>query len=80
MHEKTNVEPVPPLQLWGGLECTVNRVRDQFFNQLDRNGHGQRDDDIARFASLGIRAIRYPILWESTAPDGPASVGPTGAC
>ncbi|HZV64270.1 MAG TPA: family 1 glycosylhydrolase [Telluria sp.] len=60
-----------PLQLWGGLECTVNRVADTYFNQLDRNGHTGRDDDIARFASLGIRAIRYPILWELTAPDGP---------
>jgi dTDP-4-dehydrorhamnose reductase len=63
----------PPLQLWGGLECTVNRVRNQFFNQLDRNGHHQRSDDIGRFASLGIRAIRYPILWERTAPDGLAN-------
>ncbi len=59
-----------PLELWGGLECTVNRVRDDYFHQLDRNGHATRADDIARFASLGIRAIRYPILWERTAPDG----------
>jgi dTDP-4-dehydrorhamnose reductase len=59
-----------PLELWGGLECTVNRVRDEYFSQLDRNGHASRADDIARFAALGIRAIRYPILWERTAPDG----------
>ncbi|MFJ1471189.1 family 1 glycosylhydrolase [Massilia orientalis] len=59
-----------PLELWGGLECTVNRVRDDYFHQLDRNGHASRADDIARFASLGIRAIRYPVLWERTAPDG----------
>ena len=59
-----------PLELWGGLECTVNRVRDDYFHQLDRNGHAKRPDDIARFASLGIRAIRYPVLWERTAPDG----------
>jgi dTDP-4-dehydrorhamnose reductase len=45
-----------PLELWGGLECTVNRVRDDYFHQLDRNGHARRPDDIARFASLGIRA------------------------
>ncbi len=70
MHPKTASKSVPPLQLWGGLECTVNRVRDQYFNQLDRNGHRHRDDDIERFAKLGIRAIRYPILWETTAPDG----------
>ncbi|GAB3429026.1 sugar nucleotide-binding protein [Massilia solisilvae] len=59
-----------PLELWGGLECTVNRVRDDYFSQLDRNGHASRFDDIARFAALGIRAIRYPVLWERTAPDG----------
>jgi dTDP-4-dehydrorhamnose reductase len=59
-----------PLELWGGLECTVNRVRDDYFHQLDRNGHAARADDIDRFASLGIRAIRYPVLWERTAPDG----------
>lgn len=70
MNNKTNAGTSPPLQLWGGLECTINRVRDQFFNQLDRNGHHQRADDIARFASLGIRALRYPVLWECIAPNG----------
>jgi len=59
-----------PLQLWGGLECTVNRVRDNYFSQMDRNGHAERLQDIERFASLGIRAVRYPVLWERTAPDG----------
>ncbi|MGJ9419472.1 family 1 glycosylhydrolase [Massilia sp. CMS3.1] len=59
-----------PLELWGGLECTVNRVQDDYFSQLDRNGHALRNCDIKRFASLGIRAIRYPILWERTAPEG----------
>jgi dTDP-4-dehydrorhamnose reductase len=57
-------------ELWGGLECTVNRVRDQYFSQMERNGHVARLQDIERFASLGIRAIRYPVLWENTAPDG----------
>ena len=70
MLKETIQTPVPALQLWGGLECTVNRVRDDYFSQLDRNGHARRPDDIARFASLGIKAIRYPILWERTAPSG----------
>ncbi|PTR16214.1 dTDP-4-dehydrorhamnose reductase [Nitrosospira sp. Nsp2] len=58
------------LALWGGLECTVNRVADEYFSQLARNGHLERLCDLERFASLGIRAIRYPVLWEHMAPDG----------
>jgi dTDP-4-dehydrorhamnose reductase len=54
--------------LWGGLECTVNRVRDQYFSQMERNGHADRLPDLERFASLGVSAIRYPVLWERTAP------------
>ncbi|WP_437972521.1 family 1 glycosylhydrolase [Sorangium sp. So ce260] len=58
------------MELWGGVECTVNRVRDAYHDQLDRNGHARRLDDLDRFAELGIRALRYPVLWERTAPDG----------
>jgi dTDP-4-dehydrorhamnose reductase len=72
MNLNTNGQPAnpPALELWGGLECTVNRVRDNYFSQMERNGHADRLEDIERFASLGIRAIRYPVLWERTAPDG----------
>ena len=59
-----------PLEMWGGVECTVNRVHDTYFTQLERSGHCARDDDLERFASLGIRALRYPVLWERTAPAG----------
>jgi dTDP-4-dehydrorhamnose reductase len=71
MNFNSHIQPASsPLQLWGGLECTVNRVRDQYFSQMERNGHAERLQDLERFASLGIRAIRYPVLWERTAPDG----------
>jgi dTDP-4-dehydrorhamnose reductase len=73
MHTTTNNPSFAPLQLWGGLECTVNRVRDEYFSQMERNGHDKRSDDLDRFASLGIKAIRYPVLWERTAPGGIAS-------
>ena len=73
MQTPKNTDSNAPPALWGGLECTANRVRDEYFHQLDRNGHAKRDDDIARFASLGISAIRYPVLWERTAPDGLAN-------
>lgn len=76
MNKHTNQTPndahtlTQPLELWGGLECTVNRVMDDYFSQMERNGHATRRDDLERFASLGIRAIRYPVLWERTAPNG----------
>jgi dTDP-4-dehydrorhamnose reductase len=59
-----------PLEIWGGIECTVNRVGDRFFDQIEWCGHGARTDDLDLFADLGIRVLRYPVLWERTAPDG----------
>ena len=73
MHSKATLRGSDAPELWGGLECTINRVDDRYFSQFDRNGHLQRPDDIERFASLGIKAIRYPVLWEHVAPAGPDS-------
>jgi len=52
------------LELWGGLECTINRVGDDFFDQLQHAGHWNRAADIAQITELGIHKIRYPVLWE----------------
>src|SRR5688572_29644774 len=57
-------KPADPLELWGGIECTVNRVGDRFYNQLHRNGHLYRVEDIDLLAELDVKKIRYPILWE----------------
>ena len=59
-----------PISVWGGVECTVNRVEDVYLDQLERSGHAARLDDLDRFAGLGIEALRYPVLWERTAPSG----------
>lgn len=59
----------PPLEIWAGIECTVNRVGDEYSDQLERNGHATRLEDLDLFAELGISAIRYPVLWERTAPN-----------
>lgn len=56
----------PPLELWGGLECSLNRVGSSFRDQTALSGHDVRPDDIDRFAALGFRALRYPVLWERT--------------
>ena len=53
--------------MWGGVECTVNRVGNRFFNQLERSGHWHRDSDLDRFAELGLRTLRFPVVWETLA-------------
>lgn len=62
------------LELWGGAECTVNRVGDRFRDQLRATGHHDRLSDLALIAGLGIRTLRFPILWERVAPR------PDGVC
>ena len=57
------------MELWAGVECTVNRVGDQYSDQLERSGHALRSRDLERLATLGVRRLRYPILWERTAPE-----------
>lgn len=57
-----------PLELWGGVECTRNRVQSSFFDQTLFSGHDRRLDDLDRLADLGVRTVRYPVLWESAAP------------
>jgi dTDP-4-dehydrorhamnose reductase len=60
-----------PLQLWGGPECTVARLRDTYRDQVRETGHHDRDGDIDAIASLGIKTLRYPVVWERTAPSAP---------
>jgi len=45
-------------------------VGDVFHDQVERTGHAARLDDLDRIAALGVRAVRYPVLWELTAPQG----------
>ena len=52
------------IELWAGVECTVNRVGDRWFDQIERTGHDRRIDDCDRIADLGVKRVRYPVLWE----------------
>jgi beta-glucosidase/6-phospho-beta-glucosidase/beta-galactosidase len=56
-------------QVWGGVECTCNRVGDTYFDQMDCSGHRLRLSDFELFAGLGIRALRIGLLWEREACD-----------
>jgi dTDP-4-dehydrorhamnose reductase len=58
-------------ELWAGPECTYNRVGDRYLDQLRYNGFDRRLEDLDRLAGLGITRIRFPMIWERIAPDGP---------
>ncbi|RYY40776.1 MAG: SDR family oxidoreductase [Chitinophagaceae bacterium] len=56
------------LELWGGLECTINRVGDRYLDQFAlANLYVQPNSD--SIASLGIRKLRFPVLWEKHQPE-----------
>ena len=57
------------LELWGGIECTINRVKHQYFDQLEYAGHYNRITDLDHLASLGITKLRYPVIWEKHQPE-----------
>ena len=68
--------PSNTLEVWGGIECSYNRINDQYGDQLDYCGHYRRGiEDIEKIAELGFKALRYPIIWErygSNVGDDPA--------
>lgn len=64
----------PPLELWGGVECTVVRIGDDFRNQLVDTGHWARMEDLDAMAELGVKAVRYPVVWETVAPEVPTEL------
>jgi dTDP-4-dehydrorhamnose reductase len=59
------------VELWGGVECTIVRVGDEYRDQSEETGHSRRPNDIDLIAGLGVTTVRYPILWESIAPERP---------
>lgn len=55
-------------EIWGGIECTINRVGDIFRDQLEEVNHYNRTGDLDHLANLGIHKLRYPLLWEKHQP------------
>lgn len=64
-----NLSTYKSLPVWGGIECTINRIEDTYYDQLELSGHYNRNEDIPLIASLGIQRLRYPILWEKHQPE-----------
>ena len=54
-----------PLEIWGGVECSILRVGSKLRNQLIETGHYHRLLDIDLIVETGIKTVRYPLLWES---------------
>jgi dTDP-4-dehydrorhamnose reductase len=51
-------------EVWAGFECARVRVGDRIVDELELTGHDRRPRDLDRLAQAGIRAVRYPVLWE----------------
>ncbi len=71
--------PQSSMEMWGGVECTINRVRNVYFDQLERSGHRARiEADLELFASMGLRKLRTGFHWEHVeAGDGWGSLDRT---
>ncbi len=51
-----------PLEVWGGVEYTCNRVRSRYFDQMDMSGHALRPGDYELFARWVSRTLP---IWTS---------------
>jgi dTDP-4-dehydrorhamnose reductase len=58
-------------ELWGGVECSIVRLGEEYRNEFEETGHQQSLADLDRVAALGLRTLRYPVLWEAVSPDHP---------
>jgi dTDP-4-dehydrorhamnose reductase len=59
-------------EIWASPEPTFARIdRTRTRDQLRETGHETRESDVDLLASLGVRATRYPVLWEKVAPHHP---------
>ncbi|HEY0743300.1 MAG TPA: family 1 glycosylhydrolase [Chryseosolibacter sp.] len=62
-------------ELWGGIECSYNRVQGKYFDQLEYSAHYSRIvDDIDAFSKLGITTMRYPVIWERHCPTASSQI------
>ena len=52
------------IPVWGGIECTINRVENTFYDQLEMNGFYDSDDHIKALISCNVKVVRFPVLWE----------------
>jgi dTDP-4-dehydrorhamnose reductase len=59
------------IEIWAGVECSIVRVNDTLRDQVRETGHYERESDLELLADLGVKTVRYPVLWEAIAPTAP---------
>lgn len=61
--------PLAPLELWGGIECSVTRVGDTWRHEIAELGLALDARQLAAIAALGFTRLRFPVLWETVCPE-----------
>ncbi|MEO7121212.1 MAG: family 1 glycosylhydrolase [Ginsengibacter sp.] len=64
----TNLVENTTIPLWGGIECTINRIDDDFHDQLEMGNYYSDPAKLQAIIDLGIQTLRFPILWEKHQP------------
>jgi len=59
------------VEIWAGHECSIARIGNEFRSVGTETGHDSRLEDLRQAAALGVRTVRYPVLWEKVAPVHP---------
>lgn len=57
------------MEVWGGIECSINRIGENYFDQLEYYNLYRRPELITPILELGLKTLRFPILWEKNWPD-----------
>lgn len=60
--DRKNSVSIP--EVWAGIECTINRIGNDYHDQLVDAGCYVRDGDIDLLADAGVETLRFPVLWE----------------
>ena len=57
-----------PLELWGGVECTVVRIGDEYRNQVVETGHSSRITTSTRWRGWASKRSATRSSGETVAP------------
>ncbi|HSN61011.1 MAG TPA: hypothetical protein VLR49_08755, partial [Ferruginibacter sp.] len=69
-----NNSKVPAIPVWGGLECTINRLENTFHDQFEMNDFYSYPDLVTAINTCGIKTLRFPVLWEKHQPSNDTEI------